>query len=130
MKIEWELPIKTVSEMNCSEHWTAKAKRHKQQQFFVRLSYKKHVNEIKLPCSITLTRLASRFLDSDNLPASMKFLRDELSECIFPEKGGFYMTKTGKMKAKKGHGDNDPRVIWLYGQEKSKRQGVRIEIEF
>lgn len=128
--ISWELPIKTVSEMNSSEHWTLKRKRHRQQQLFIRLSYHRYAHDIKVPCRVKLTRLAPRLLDSDNLPCSMKYIRDEISECIFPEKGGFYRTKKGTLKPKKGHADNDPRVTWIYHQEKAVNLGIRIEIEY
>jgi len=130
-KISWELPINTVSEANCSQHWRAKNKRHQQQQTFVRLSYIANVKEITLPCTITLTRLSSRFLDGEeNLPMSFKWIKDELGACMFPEKVVHYVSKSGKIKENKGHADSDPRVIWEYGQEKSKLKGIRIEIEF
>ena len=115
--------------MNCTEHWTKKAKRHKQQQFFVRKLFKKQKAEIKLPCSVKLTRLAPKLLDSDNLPPSMKFIRDEIAAQIFPELVIYYKRK-GKMYSNKGQCDNDPRIAWLYDQEKHPTLAVKIEIVF
>lgn len=127
--ITWILPIKTVSEMNCSEHWSKKSKRHKQQQFFVRQLFKHETNKINLPCKITLTRLAPRMLDDDNMPTSMKYIQDEVAEQL-TGKGGYYITRNGHRKAIKGHADGDKRLSWVYAQEKAKTQGVRLEFEF
>ena len=129
MKVTWVLPIKTQSEMNCSEHWTKKHKRHKQQQFFVRSLFRHESAEIKLPCRIKLTRLGPRFLDPDNLPPSMKYIQDEIAE-ILTGKGGFYVTRRGHIKSIKGHADNDKRLSWEYAQEKYTKQAVRIEFSF
>ena len=127
-KISWEIPLKTVSEANSSEHWTVSSKRHRQQQFFVRALFHGLDKEIPMPCKIKLTRLNSRGLDDDNLVSAFKFLRDEISECIFPEKRKHYMKK-GKAISIKGRADSDPRIKWEYAQEKSQRMGIRIEIE-
>lgn len=130
-KITWELPLRTISEANCSEHWSKKAKRHKQQQFFVRSLFNQNSEPIQLPCVVTLTRLSRGVLDSDdNLPMCFKWVKDELSECLIPEKRGHYITKKGKIKAIKGRADSDPRITWQYAQEKNKIAGIRIKIEF
>jgi len=128
--ISWILPIKTVSEINSSEHWSKKSKRHKIQQFFVRYLFSRESNKIELPCTIRLTRLSPRLLDDDNLPTSMKYVRDEISEILIPEKVGWYKTRTGKLKKLKGRADDDPRILWKYSQEKWPTQAVRIEIIF
>ena len=129
--IAFEIPIKTVSEANCSEHWTKKAKRHRSQQYFIRLAYNLYVKAMELPCHVTLTRLSPRLLDADdNLPMAFKWIKDELSECIFPDKRKSYVTKKGKLRFIKGRADSDPRVTWRYAQEKGCFYRVRIEIEF
>jgi hypothetical protein len=128
-KIEWMLPIKTVSEINSSEHWRVKNKRHKQQQFFVRSLFNHEAQEIKLPCNVKLTRLSPCLMDDDNLPTSMKYIKDEIAAQLVPEKVAYYRRK-GRLISNKGHADNDSRISWGYGQEKSKRQAVRIEICF
>ncbi len=59
----------------------------------------------------------------------MKWVRDQVSECILPEKTKTYVTDKGKLRTLKGRADDDPRLHWEYAQEKSKTMGVRIEIE-
>lgn len=126
-KIQWYLPIKTVSEANCSEHWTKKAKRHKSQQFFIRQLYAKNKQEITLPCVVTLTRLSPRFLDSDNLQISLKWIRDELSD-LLTDNVKFYINKKGRAQRIAGRSDSDPRIKWEYAQEPSKQAGIAIVI--
>ena len=128
--ISFEIPIRTVSEANSSEHWAKKAKRHEQQQFFVSIAFHRHVRLVNFPCRITMTRLAPRSLDcEENLPMAFKWIKDEIGGLLFPEKIVTYESKSGKKKQNKGHADSDPRVKWEYKQEVSKRYGIRIEIE-
>ena len=124
----WTLPIKTVSEANSSEHWRVKAHRHKQQQHFIALSFALYADKIQLPCTITLTRLAPRTLDTDNLQSAFKYIRDELSDLILPDKKKAYTDKYGRLKFLKGRADDDTRITWVYCQEKSKSLGLRIDI--
>ena len=127
--IIWELPLKTVSESNRSEHWSVSSKRHRTQQFFIRSVFRREAREIPLPCEIKLVRVSMRFLDEeDNLPMAFKWIKDELGALIFPEKVVTYQTKNGKYAKNKGHADSDPRIIWVYAQEKGRIPGIRIEI--
>ncbi len=128
-KIIWELPIKTVSEANSSEHWTKKSQRHRRQQCFVKQLYMKEIQPIELPCIVTMIRLGPRILDDDNLASAFKYIRDEISECLIPEKKGIYVRKDGKIIKIKGRADSDERIKWQYSQEKSAKYGIRIEIE-
>jgi len=141
LKVEFEVPIKTVSEANCSEHWTKKAKRRKQQHFFVRQAFKMSAQNVCskcetssqngfLPCIVTLTRLSPRLLDDDNLISAFKGIRDELAECLIPESRKSYLTQKGTFKAIKGRADGDNRIKWRYEQEKASKQGIRITIEW
>ncbi len=128
-KIIWQLPLKTVSEANISEHWTKSSKRHRQQQFFIRQLYMRETSEIPLPCVISMFRLSPYRLDEeDNLRMAFKWIKDEISECIFPEKVGTYIGKSGKLRLVKGRADDSPLIKWQYGQEKSRKNGIRIEI--
>jgi hypothetical protein len=113
----WTLNITTVSEANSSEHWSKKDKRHDLQQQFVKLSFERHAGgKVVLPCKIRLTRLGMRFLDRhDNLRMSLKWVVDQLADCISPGKA-------------KGRADDDPRIEWEYAQEKHPISAVRIEI--
>ena len=84
---------------------------------------------IHLPYIVTLTRLASRDLDDDNLRFALKYIRDELSELLMPEYQKSYVNKKGRLQAIKGRGDADSRITWRYGQERASMTAVRIEIE-
>lgn len=137
MKIEFEVAIKTVSEANCSEHWTKKAKRRKQQHFFVRQAFNLSSQNMNLSSqnmnfgfTVTLTRLSPRFLDDDNLISAFKGIRDELAECLIPESSKSYLTHKGTFKAIKGRADGDSRIKWCYAQEKRSKQGIRVKIEW
>jgi hypothetical protein len=55
-------------------------------------------------------------MDFDNLVGSFKWIRDTLAEILVPNLA-------------KGRADDDPRITWVYLQEKSKSIGVRIKIE-
>jgi len=128
-QFEYVIPIRTVSEANCSQHWTKQRKRHKQQQFFVRASLSKLKEPICLPCTVILTRQSPRTLDEkDNLPMAFKWIADEIADFIFPEKLKFYKNKNGKMVPMKGRSDSDIRIKWDYKQEKCSKYGVKIEI--
>lgn len=127
-KIIWELPLKTVSEANSSEHWSVSSKRHRQQQFFVRSLFKHEATAISLPCCVKMVRVGPRYLDAeDNLPMAFKWIKDEISVCMLPEHRKFYKDKKNKIKEIKGRADDDKRIKWEYAQEKGKT-GIRIEI--
>ncbi len=114
--IDWNLPIKTVSEANCSEHWSKKHKRHKLQKKIIWVEFKRKGTKIPLPCHIKLTRVSPRFLDiGDNLPCAFKWIKDSIAAHLT----GNYIY---------GRADDDKRITWEYDQEKGKSQGVKIEI--
>ncbi len=116
--IKIEIPIKTISEANCSEHWTKKSKRHKQQQFFVRLAFKKLENAVNLPCIVKIIRMGPGTLDKeDNLPMSLKWVKDQIADCLIPGLA-------------KGRADDDERITWKYDQRRSSKYGVEIQIRF
>lgn len=93
------LPIKTVSEANLkkTEHWTKSSKRHRQQQQRVRLFMNAYCELIKLPVKITITRIAPRKLDFDNLVVSQKWVLDAVCDQLVPG-------------LRPGRADGDPRI--------------------
>ena len=116
--VEITLPIRTVSESNCSEHWHKKARRHTLQQGKVAFLLKPLREKIKLPCVILLTRYAPRKLDKhDNLPMSMKWIIDSICAII-----------TGDYRA--GRADDDKRISISYDQVSYPHYGVKILITF
>lgn len=117
-KVILDLPLRTVSEANCFEHWTKKHKRHRLQQRTVALCLKPVRDKVKLPCKIMLTRFAPDELDKfDNLPMSFKYIVDAVCAII-----------TGNYKP--GQADSDKRISIACDQVKSKEYGIRVEISF
>lgn len=115
--IEWKIPMKTISEANSREHWHVKAKRHSAQKQEISLVFNQANEKPKMPCEITMTRVASRKLDFDNLVSSFKWVRDAISEGL-----------TGDKRA--GRSDDDPRLTWHYKQEKGAAKEYAVKIAF
>lgn len=65
-------------------HWAVKSKRVKREREWMNLKWRENGRpRPPLPCKITFTRVAPRFLDEgDNLASAFKAFRDELCECI------------------------------------------------
>ena len=105
----WEfiLPIRTVSLANQREHWSSSARRSKVE----RLAAKMACPDVPLPCAVTLTRIAPRALDDDNVRGAMKAIRDGIADSL-------------------GVNDRDPRVRWIYGQRRGapKEYAVHVAI--
>jgi hypothetical protein len=112
--LEMSLPIVTVSESNCFEHWTKKHKRHTEQKKAIWAEFKRIRPVIILPSLILITRIGKRLMDDDNIPASVKWIRDALAGEIFPG-------------LRPGQADSDPRIEWKYAQKKDKEYQVKIE---
>jgi hypothetical protein len=106
--------VKTVSEANCSQHWVKKKKRHDIQKKSIWAFFKRDRPKIPFPCRIKLTRLGKKILDDDNLPVSMKYIRDAIADQIFPGLAP-------------GQADNDKRLSWEYNQQISKDYGVLVQ---
>lgn len=112
--IRIDLPIRTVSEANARGHWSKKAKRAKGQRHIAWahvFSFGTAKRRECLPGVVTLTRIAPRALDGDNLQSALKAVRDGVADAL-------------------GVNDADPRVTWQYAQErgKARQYGVRVEI--
>ena len=102
-----ELPIRTWSEANARVHWARRARRTREQRRAALAAQ----GRPPLPAVITLTRLASRKLDSDNLATALKAVRDGVADALNLD-------------------DGDERLDWRYAQEKAPRghYAVRVEI--
>lgn len=121
MTCTYTIPVRTVSEANRREHWAAKAKRAKELRSIAFVATHANVDwrepglfvaVRKRGATITLTRLAPRALDSDNLAASFKAVRDGIADSL-------------------GINDGDERIEWRYAQRKGKPRefGVQVTIE-
>lgn len=104
------LPLRVVSESNQRDHWAAKARRVKAQRQAVAYAWvAADLPMHRRPRQVTLTRVAPRRLDDDNLARSLKAVRDQVAqEC--------------------GFDDREP-VRWIYAQERGS-YAVRIEVSW
>jgi hypothetical protein len=111
--IEVLLPVRTWSEANQRGHWGKRARRAKKQRAAARLLVR--AARAVLPKSgtvaITLTRIAPRALDTDNLAAGLKAVRDGVADALRVD-------------------DGSSRIEWRYAQEKGKpdEYAVRVAI--
>lgn len=97
------LHIRIVSVLNLREHWSKRHRRAKEHRKAALL-----VPRVGLPCTVKMTRIGLRLLDSDNLQGGLKGLRDGIADRL-------------------GVDDADPRVTWEYAQEKGE-YAVRVDI--
>jgi len=82
--IEIIVPMTLKSESNCSEHWTKKSQRHKEQKKLIWWQLKDKKPPKQTPVEITLTRIAPRFMDKGNLVSSFKWVEDAIAEYFHP----------------------------------------------
>lgn len=97
-----DLPIRTVSEANAHTHWRERARRAKTQRLAAGVRVLAAIGLApapQLPLVITLTRIAPRKLDSDNLAGSLKHVRDGIADVL-------------------GFNDRDERCTWVYDQQR------------
>lgn len=109
------LPVRIESIANKREHWAARSARAKSQrvQAWAELRYvADSAPRLLGPVLVTLTRIAPRDLDSDNLAIGFKSVRDGIADWL-------------------GVNDNDKRITWVYAQErgKPKEYAARIEVQ-
>lgn len=108
------LPIRLVSEPNVRQHWAKKAKRVASQRGLTRVALFMEPKRARFtfPVLTTLTRIAPKPLDDDNLRGACKAVRDGIADAL-------------------GIKDNDPRVTWAYAQMRGKvrEYAVHIKIE-
>ena len=104
-----EFPVRLVSEANMRGNWRGGHSRSKQQRKAVKdgLSV---VRAPALPCLVRITRIAPAMLDDDNAARSAKGCRDQVAAWL-------------------GVDDRDPRVLFVYAQERRapRTYGIRIE---
>ena len=104
------LPLRIVSEANSREHWAPKAKRAREQRGATRLVLKASATPPGPPVVVTLTRIAPRRLDGDNLQRACKAVRDGVADWL-------------------GIDDGSEEVTWLYRQEKGKPRQYAVKVE-
>lgn len=104
-----KLPIRTRSEANLREHWAPKARKVKHQRGAAYLLVKQHLDNVRLPADITLTRIAPRQLNPDNLARSMKAVQDGVADAF-------------------GVDDGSPMFTWRYEQRRGGVGEYAVEV--
>lgn len=108
------IPSKAVSVLNTRECWQARSRRAKTHRTWayreLRALQPGPCGGNWLPIVVTLTRVAPRRLDGDNLQASLKATRDGVADWL-------------------GVDDADSRIRWQYEQRKGDPKTYAIEIE-
>jgi hypothetical protein len=104
------LGMRTVNPLNNRQHWRKVHQRAKAQRgaAYTAVFYESRKGIPTLPVVVTLTRIGPRAMDSDNLAASLKPVRDGIADAY-------------------GIADNDSRIHFVYGQAKGE-YGVKVEI--
>ena len=115
----WEIPVKTVSESNRSEHWAKKAKRHKLQKRWVKATWPHAMPPLdpEATYTICITRIAPRVLDlHDNLPSSVKWILDGICDNLYP---GLAI----------GQADSAKNLKWAYYQIKRNPKEYAVQVQ-
>ena len=104
------LPVRIQSETNLRGHWMKKARRVKKHRS-VACTMMKNASKSppKPPCVITLTRIAPRTLDDDNLSGGFKAVRDGVADWLRID-------------------DGDKRLTWKYDQRKGRPKEYAAEV--
>lgn len=124
--IEFSAPVRIESEMNARCHWSVRRKRFARQAWDAELSWRAYRAEQR-GCAdarlsavvtsprilVTLTRIAPRRLDTDNLASGFKAVRDFIAEVILKVD------------------DGSERIDWRYRQQKGrpKEYAIRVRLE-
>ena len=113
------IEARTVSEANSRAHWGVRARRSKKLRSLARLLCAGPVcacrDRLGGTFTVRLIRVAPHSLDTDNLAAALKAIRDGVTDALAP---------CGVLT------DADPRVTWEYAQERGepKQYAVRVEV--
>ena len=107
------IPVRIESSLNLREFWRTRANRntsHRKEVYFGLRQACPKFNPALLPCVVTLTRIAPRELDDDNLAGGFKSVRDGVADWLAIK-------------------DNDKRVEWQYAQRKGAPRHYSAMIE-
>lgn len=120
------LPIRLVSVANLREHWSKKAKRTAEHRAIASLALRRETHKcwvhgpgiVPFKTSqldlkkivVSLTRVAPRSLDTDNLASACKGLRDGIADALTAA-------------------DNHPNIRWEYSQQKGRPKEYAVLVE-
>ena len=103
-------PIRIESVANLREHWSKRSQRAKTQRAMVELYLRQH-GAPKAASVVTLTRIAPRPLDTDNLSGGFKACRDGVADWL----GVDDSVKAG--------------IEWRYAQRKGNPHQYAVEVK-
>jgi hypothetical protein len=93
------VPVKIDSGLNMRVHWRVRANTNASHRAAAYFALKQAKVKAEMPAVVTLTRIAPRELDDDNLAGGFKSVRDGTADWL-------------------GIDDRDKRVQWRYEQRK------------
>ncbi len=111
--IEFLVPVKVLSLANARLHWRRRAKLarwHRAAGWALARAAGVESFKASDRLKITLTRSGGRPMDSDNLAAALKGVRDGIADAL-------------------GVDDGSETIDWIYGQRLSRPVGVAVSIE-
>lgn len=105
------IPLKIESVNNLREHWRRRASRAKEHRLsaWAHLRAADKAPRLIGPVVVTLTRIAPRELDDDNLAGGFKAVRDGVADYF-------------------GVDDRNPLIRWAYAQRKGKPKQYAAEV--
>jgi len=110
----WRYRLRSAA--NLREHWATKAKRVAEQRALGAMKVRQVTDAadraglLAAGLVVTLTRIAPRALDDDNLASAFKAIRDGVADAL-------------------GIDDRDPRVSWRYAQERhGSDYGIAVQL--
>ena len=115
-KVEYIIDIRTISEANSRGHWTKNLGLHQDQKFLAETQTRHALeslpadHELRAPeaaINILFVRHSRGVMDSDNLPAAIKYIRDGVADALAPGLAP-------------GRADGIGRFSWTYQQRKAK----------
>lgn len=114
-EIHIDIPVRTVSLANVRIHWARRARMVKQQRAVARVMAAAALGGRGIPprLVVTMTRLTpprGRSLDTDNLVAALKPVRDGIADAL-------------------GIDDGDDAVVWVCEQGLGRVYAVRVRME-
>lgn len=88
-QLDFQVPVKTVSEANLREHYMAKYRRKQEQQLEMMVVLQNNLigRKVKLPCVVRLTRIGPKALDTDNLAGAFKHVQDAIAHKLGVDDG-------------------------------------------
>lgn len=110
----------TPSVANKSEHWGKRHARARRQRADAAAAVFDLRDKLTFPITVTLVRVSPRPLDSDNLAASLKAIRDGICDGLLPA--------NRRNQSQAWADDSDGQIEWRYEQRRGE-PAVEFRIE-